>query len=89
MAAWSVAGDGGVDGAGPGIDAAGEGLGVIEALVSQPHSDTEGAGSVVAEDDDWGVGVKFGVGAGGDLSHGDEGGVGEVGGLVLPGLANV
>jgi hypothetical protein len=84
-----IAGDGGVDGAGPGVDAAGEGLGVLEALITQPHRDAEGTGSVMAEDDDWGVGVEFGVGARGDLTHGDEGGVGEVGGLVLPGLAHV
>ena len=64
--AFLVAGDGGVDGAGPGVDAAGEGLGVVEALIAEPHGYVEGTGSVVAEDDDGGVGVEFGVGAGGD-----------------------
>ena len=62
---------------------------MIEALVSQPHSYAEGAGSVVAEDDDGCVGVELGVGTRGDFAHGDEGGVGKAGGLVLPGLANV
>jgi len=62
---------------------------VLKALITQPHRDAEGAGSVVAEDDDWGVGVEFGMGAGGNFSHGNEGGVGEVGGLVLPGFTDV
>ena len=89
VAEGSVAGDGRVDGAGPGVDAAGEGLGLVEALLAQPHGDVEGAGSVVAEDDDVGVGVELLVGAGGDVAHGHEDGVGEVGGLELPGLADV
>jgi hypothetical protein len=84
-----VAGEGGVDGAGPGVDAAGEGLNLLEALVAEPHSDAEGAGSVVAEDDDGGVGVELGVGAGRDFAHGHEQRVGEAGGLELPGLADV
>ena len=84
-----VAGDGWVDGAGPGVDASGEGLGVLETLITQPHSDAEGAGAVMAEDDDRGVGIEFGVGAGGDITHRDENGVGETGGLKLPRFANV
>jgi hypothetical protein len=44
---------------------------------------------VVAHDDDRGVGVEFGVGAGGDLAHRHKEGVGEAGGLVLPGLTDV
>ena len=52
-----IAGDSGVDGAGPGIDASGEGLGLVEALLAEPHGYVEGPGSVVAEDDDGGVGV--------------------------------
>jgi hypothetical protein len=84
-----VAGDGGVDGAGPGVDASGEGLGVVEALVAEPHGYGEGTGAVVAEDDDGGVGVELLVGAGGYLAHGHEESAREVGGLVLPGLADV
>jgi hypothetical protein len=84
-----VAGDGGVDGAGPCVDAAGEGLGVGEALVAEPKGYVEGAGSVMAHDDDGCVRIEFGVGAGGDVAHGDEGGVGEGGGFVLPGFADV
>src|SRR5216683_8439259 len=84
-----IAGDGGVDGPGPGVDASGERLGVLEALVAEPHGYAEGAGSVVAEDDDGGVGVELLVGAGGDLAHWHEERVGQAGGLVLPGLAHV
>ncbi len=84
-----VAGDGGVDGSGVVIDAAGEGLGVVEALDTQPHGDGKGAGAVVAEDDDGLVGIELGVSAGCDLAHGDEGGSGDGGGLGLPGLTNV
>jgi len=67
-----VAGDFGVDGAGPGVDAASERLGVAKALFAKPEGNVEGAGSVVAHDDDWGVGVELGVGAGGDVAHGHE-----------------
>jgi len=84
-----VAGGGGIDGAGPGVYASGEGLGGLEALVAEPHGDVEGAGSVVAEDDYLLIWVEFGVGAAGHLAHGHEEGVGEAGGLVLPGLAYV
>ena len=84
-----VAGDGGIDGAGPGVDAACEGLDLLKALIAEPHRDAEGTGAVVAENDDGGVGVEFGVGAGGDFAHGYEERVGEVGGLVLPGFADV
>ena len=84
-----ITGDGWVDGARPGVDASGEGLGVLETLITQPHSDAEGAGAVVAEDDNRGVGIEFGVGAGGDITHGDENGVGDTGGLKLPRFADV
>jgi hypothetical protein len=84
-----VAGDFGVDGARPGVDATGEGLSVGETLITQPHGDTEGTGSVMAHDDDGGVGIEFGVGSGGDFSHGHEDGVCDAGCLVLPRLANV
>jgi hypothetical protein len=84
-----VAGDGGVDGAGPGVDAAGEGLDLLEALVAEPHGDREGARAVMAEDDNGGVGVELGVGSGGYFAHGHEERIGETGGLVLPGLADV
>ena len=85
----SVAGDGGVDGAGPGVDAAGEGLSALEALAAEPHCDGERALAVVAENDDVGVGVEFGVGTRGDVAHGHEEGIGQAGGLKLPGLADV
>ena len=71
------------------VDAAGEGLGAVEALVAEPHGDGEGALAVMAEDDDVGVGVEFGVGAGGDFAHGHQQGVGQAGGLELPWLADV
>jgi hypothetical protein len=44
---------------------------------------------VVAHDDDGGVGIEFGVGAGGDFAHRHEQGVGDTGGLVFPGFADV
>jgi hypothetical protein len=44
---------------------------------------------VVAHDDDGGVGIKFGMGAGGDFAHGHEKGVGDAGSLVFPGFADV
>ena len=44
---------------------------------------------MVAHDDDRGVGIKFGVGAGGDFTHGHEGGVGDAGSLVFPGFSDV
>jgi len=84
-----VAGEGGVDGAGPGVDASGEGLDVLEALVAEPHGNAERTCPVVAEDDYLLIWVEFRVGAGGDLAHGHEQRVGEGGGLVLPGLAYV
>ena len=43
----------------------------------------------MAEDDDVGVGVELLMGAGGDVSHGHEEGVGEVGDFELPRLADV
>ena len=60
-----------------------------EALIAEPEGDVEGAGTVMAHDDDGGVGVEFGVGAGGDVAHGHEEGVGDAGGLELPGFADV
>jgi hypothetical protein len=84
-----VAGDGGVDGAGPGVDASGEGLGVVEALIAEPHGDGERTLSVMAEDDDGSVGIEFLMGAGGDFAHRHEKRVGQAGGLELPGYADV
>jgi hypothetical protein len=39
---------------------------------------------VVADDDDGGVGIELGVGAGWDVAHGHEEGVGEAGGVIFP-----
>ncbi len=85
----SVPGDGRIDGAGPGVDAAAERLGKIEALIAEPHSYAQRAGSVMAEDDDRLVGIEFGMGAGGDLAHGHEERPGKAGGLKLPRFADV
>src|SRR5438309_81976 len=74
-----VAGNGRVDEAGPVVDAAGEGLGVVEALRAEPHGDGERTLAVVAEDDDVVVGIEFGEGARGDLAHGHEDGAREAG----------
>ncbi len=84
-----VARDSGVDETGPGVDASGDGLGLVEALLTEPGGDGERAGSVVAEDEDGGVFFELLVGAGGDFVHGDEGGGGDIRGGVLPGLADV
>ena len=84
-----IAGNGGVDGAGPVIDAAGERLDMIESLVAKPEGDVEGAYAVVAEDDDGGVGVKLLVGARGNFAHWHQDTAGQAGGLNFPGLADV
>jgi hypothetical protein len=64
-------------------------LGAVEALGAQPHGDRERALAVVAEDDDVGVGVELGVGAGGDVAHGHKERIGKACGVELPGLADV
>lgn len=85
----SVARDCGVDGAGPEVDAAGDGLGFCEALLAKPVGDGEGARAVVAEDGDGLIFVELVEGARGDFVHWDERAVGDVGGGVFPGLADV
>jgi hypothetical protein len=84
-----VARDSRVDGSGPGVDASGEGLDVLETLVAEPHGYAEGTGSMVAEDNDGLVGVELLVGAGGYFAHGHKKGAGNVGGLVFPRFADV
>ena len=84
-----VTGDFGVDRAGPGVDAAGEGLYVGESLLAEPEGDVQRASSVVAHDYNWGIGVELSMGAGGDVSHGHEDRVGDASGLMLPGFADV
>lgn len=44
---------------------------------------------MMADDDDVGVGIEFGVGAGGDVAHRHQEGIGQVGGLEFPRLADV
>jgi hypothetical protein len=85
----SVAGDGGVDDTGPKVDAALDGLGLFEALLTKPVGDGQRAGSVMAHDDDGLLFVELVEGARGDLVHGDERAAGDVRGLVLPRLADV
>jgi hypothetical protein len=84
-----VAGDGGVDLGGPGVDAAGDGLGLVEALLAEPRGYGERAGAVVAEDEDRGFFVELLVGAAGDLVHGEEGAAFDVRGVEFPLLADV
>ena len=83
-----VAGDGGVDRAGPLVYAAGEGLDVLEALLAEPHGDVEGAGAVMADDDGWAIVIEL-LEAGGDVCHGDEGGAGDGGDVDFPRLADI
>ena len=74
---------------GPVINAAGERLRVVEALVAQPHGDGERASAMMAQDDDGLVGVKLGMGARGNVAHGDAGGVGERRRRHFPRLADI
>lgn len=62
---------------------------MVEALVAEPKGDGERALAVMAEDNDGGVGIELGVGAGGDVAHGHEEGVGELGDGELPRLTDV
>lgn len=62
---------------------------MVEALVAEPKGDGERALAVMAEDNDGGVGIELGMGAGGDVAHGHEEGGGEVRELELPGFADV
>lgn len=62
---------------------------MFKALLAEPHGDGEGAGSVMAKNDDGLVRIELLVGAAGDFTHGHEERVRKMGGLVLPGFANV
>lgn len=84
-----VAGEDGVDLGGPGVDAARDGLGLVESLLAEPCGDRERARAVMAEDEDGGFFVELLMGAARDLVHGDEGRTFDVRGLIFPGLADV
>lgn len=62
---------------------------MTESLIAEPKGDVERSRSVVAEDYDRSIRIKFGVGAGGDVAHRHEERVWDAGGLVFPGFANV
>jgi hypothetical protein len=62
---------------------------VFKALVAQPHGDAEGTGAVVAHDDDGLIGIEFLVGSGGDLAHGHQEGILEVGRVEFPGFTDI
>jgi hypothetical protein len=62
---------------------------LLEALLAEPNGDVEGACAVVAEHDDGLVWIEFLVGAGGDVAHGHQQGIFDVGGAELPWLADV
>ncbi len=73
------------------VDSAGHGMDVLEAVFAEDGSAVEGAGAVVAVDDD-GAGFplgNFGVDAGVEFVKGDEGGAGEFGAGVFIGSATV
>lgn len=78
-----------VDGTRPLIDAAGERLCLLEALLAEPHGDVQGTGSVMADNDDGPIGVELRVSARGDVAHGHKGGARNGGGLCLPRLAHI
>ena len=85
----SVARYDGIDVARPFVDAARQGLSMIEALVAKPHGDRQRSRTVVTKDYDMRVGIEFRVGARGDFAHGHEQGIGQAGGLKFPRLADV
>jgi hypothetical protein len=85
----SVAGNIGIDGAGPAVDAPGERLDVLKPLVSKPHGDREGTGAMVTEDDDGLVWIELLMRARGYLTHGHEQRIGEGSGVEFPRLADV
>jgi hypothetical protein len=85
----SVAGNVGIDGAGPAFDATGERLDVLKPLVSKPHGDREGTGAVMTEDDDRLVWIELLMRARGYFTHGHEQRVGEGGGVEFPRLTDV
>jgi len=49
----------------------------MEALLTEPHGDVQGAGTVMAKHNDGLVGVELLVSAGGNVSHGHEDGAWE------------
>jgi hypothetical protein len=73
-----------VDLAGPGVDASGDGLSFVEALLTEPRGDREGTSSVVAEYEDGSFVVEFLMSATGDFIHGNELGTFDVRGVELP-----
>jgi len=62
---------------------------MVKTLISKPHCDGEGTGAVVADDDDFLVGVELLVGPGGYVAHGHKDGAGQAGESGFPWLANV
>ena len=78
-----------VDLEGPGVDAAGDRLRLVEALLAEPVSHRKAARAVVAEDEQVVFRVEFLVGSPGELAHGDEGAAGDAGGGELPEFADV
>lgn len=84
-----VPGDAWVDRPRPLVDATGQRLCLVEALLPKPHGDVEGAGAVMAEDNQRLVGIELLVGSRGDFAHGHEDGARYGGKLHLPGLADV
>jgi len=84
-----VSRDAGVDLAGPGVDAAGDRLSLVETLLAQPVRYGERAGTVVAEHEDGRLFIEFLVRAARYLIHGKEGAGFDVRGLVLPWFPDV
>lgn len=73
----------------PGVDATAQRLRAVESLLAQPVGHAHGADAVMADNDDMFVGIKFLVGAAGDVSHGDQHRSSDFGHFELPGFANV
>ena len=73
----------------PEVDAAGDRLRLLKALLTEPIGDGERTVAVVAEDGDGLIFVELGECARGDVAHGNERAVGNLRGLELPGFAHI
>ena len=78
-----------IDFAGPGVNAARDGLRGLKSLLAEPVRDAQGTGSVMAEDEQAVVGIKFLMCARRNIAHGHQQATIDLCGCVLPGFANV
>jgi hypothetical protein len=84
-----VAGNTGIDFAGPGFDAPGNRLRCIESLLAEPVGHAEGTRSVVAEDEQAVVRIEFLMGPRGYVAHRHEQAGVDFGSCIFPTLADI